>query len=149
MKQAKLRREIQDDKMMHDVFAGMGMSQGITKACSETLTVQQKVKLKKRIRLYNDWKACVHEKIQKRIKDAMQQTPIDRLEAKLRRAFQDYISTSNTKDAAIFRDVIIEADYNPMKYAGQNIRVPTGDIRDPVKLDILKPLREAALVLLL
>eukprot|EP00892_Ulva_mutabilis_P012117 jgi/Ulvmu1/9278/UM050_0027.1 len=145
-KQAKLRRELAEDEMMQDVFAGMTRSTGITLACSETIAVQQKVKLKKRTRLYKDWKACVHEKIQKRIGDAMLKTSIEQLEAKLRRAFQDYLSTSNTKDAAIFRDVIIEADYNPMKYAEQNIRVKTGDIQDPVKLDILKPLREAALM---
>lgn len=133
--------------MLQDVFAGMTRDKGITKDCCDTIAMQHKVKLKKRTRLYGDWKACVHDKIQKRIRDAMRDTPIEQLEARLRRAFQDYLTTSNAKDAAIFRDVIIEADYNPMKYAGKNIRIKTGDIKDPIKLDILKPAREALLVL--
>lgn len=149
MKEAKQRQELADDQMLQDVFAGMASNNGITKDCSETVAMQRKVKLKKQIRLYRDWKSSVHDTIQKRIRDAMQNNPIEQLEARLRQAFHDYISTSNAKNAAVFRDVIIEADYNPMKYADMNIRVNTSDIRDPVKLDILKPLREKALVLLL
>lgn len=141
-----MRKDEADDQMLQDVYAGIARTSGITKDCSDIVSTQQKVKLNKRMRLYGEWKSSVHDKIHERIRDAMCQTTIEKLEAKLRRAFQDYLSTSNSKGAAIFRDVIIEADYNPMKYSEKNIRIKTGDIRDPVKLDILKPLREAALV---
>jgi hypothetical protein len=46
----------------------------------------------------------------------------------------------------VFRDVIIEADYNPLKYASQGIKVRTDDIRDPCMLDEWKAKREASLV---
>jgi hypothetical protein len=60
-------------------------------------------------------------------------------------AAQDYITTANKK-SGVFRDVIVEADYNPMQYAAQNIRVPTHDVSDPVKVDSNKAQHEAALV---
>lgn len=58
---------------------------------------------------------------------------------------QDYITTANKK-LAVFRDVIVEAEYNPVQYAAQNIRVSTRDVSDPVKVDSNKAEREAALV---
>ncbi len=37
----------------------------------------------------------------------------------------DYLNTTNNK-IAVFRDVIIEADYNPLAANEASIRVPTG-----------------------
>ena len=37
----------------------------------------------------------------------------------------DYLNTTNNK-IAVFRDVIIEADYNPLAANQASIRVPTG-----------------------
>lgn len=59
---------------------------------------------------------------------------------------QDYLNTSNLKSAAVFRDVIIEADYNPLKYASQSLKIRTDDIKDPCQLDQWKARQEAALV---
>ena len=50
------------------------------------------------------------------------------------------------KKSGVFRDVIVEADYNPMRCARENIRVPTHDVNDPVKVDANKIAREASLV---
>ena len=58
---------------------------------------------------------------------------------------QAYIDAVNKKHV-VFRDVIIEADYNPMACARGNIRVATGDITDPVKLDAEKAAHEASMV---
>jgi hypothetical protein len=44
---------------------------------------------------------------------------------------------TNTK-LGVFRDVIIESDYDPLAPLAYSIRVPTGDILDPLKRDLLK-----------
>lgn len=56
-----------------------------------------------------------------------------------------YLHTTNTK-LGVFRDVIIEADYNPLLVHKHTIQIPTSDIVDPVKKDMLKPQLERTLM---
>ena len=58
---------------------------------------------------------------------------------------QEYIEAANKK-SGVFREVIIEADYNPMRCARENIRIPTHDISDPLKVTANQVAREASLV---
>lgn len=58
---------------------------------------------------------------------------------------QAYVDALNTK-LAVFRDVIIEGDYDPLKCAQGCIRVATGDLKDPLAVAAQKAAAEAAAV---
>lgn len=60
---------------------------------------------------------------QERLHQALAQTPIQELEASLQEASQAYVNATNTK--RIFRDVVIEDDYNPLAPLDRSIRIPT------------------------
>jgi hypothetical protein len=57
----------------------------------------------------------------------------------------EYLHATNTK-LGVFRDVVDLSDYNPMAAHAHSIVIRTGDIRDPVKRDVLKTQREKALM---
>ena len=64
---------------------------------------------------------------------------------RLNEQYSAYLHATNTK-VAVFRDVIIEDDYNPLGANKASIRVPTGDIEDPVKRDLIKTIKEKQLM---
>ena len=58
---------------------------------------------------------------------------------------QAYVDALNHK-LAVFRDVIIEGDYDPLKCAQGTIEVATGDVKDPLDIAAHKAACEAAAV---
>lgn len=143
------RRHRQEDlevEMLQNVFSSFLGEDGVIKDAQETLNVADQVLRRRREKLHADWSQNVHGKIQKRIHDVLRNMSVEDIEKKLRTGLQDYLNTSNIKKAAVFRDVIIEADYNPLKYATRNIKFRTDDIKDPCQLDEWKAKREASLV---
>ena len=52
--------------------------------------------------------------------------------ARRRREFQKFLDTTNAK-GAIFRDIIIESEYDPLEPNRNCIKVDTTGLRDPVK----------------
>lgn len=143
---SKQKQDELETQMLHNVFAGLVGADGVIKDAEETLAVAEQVLRRRREKLHADWAENVHGKIHQRIHDALAHMSVDDIEKKLRKALQDYLTTSNAKSAAVFRDVIIEADYNPLKYASQSIKFRTDDIKDPCQLDEWKAKREASLV---
>jgi hypothetical protein len=59
------------------------------------------------------------------------------IEARLATAASAYLHATNTK-LGVFRDVIIESDYDPLAPLRHTITFPTADIVDPLKKDLLK-----------
>lgn len=141
----KLRSEAKSKALFDEVFAGLDYTSGITGAIQDMLALAATTKANKREQLYNEWKAQVYDKLTDRIQDAVAARSVSEIENRLQHNYQDYLTTTNNK-LAVFRDVIIEADYNPLQYQSQNVRYRTDDIRDPIERDVEKPLREAAAV---
>lgn len=139
------RAEAKSKLMFEEVFAGLDYDSGVTGSIQEMLTLAEGTKAAKRSQLYDEWRAQVYDKLTDRIQDAVAARSVAEIEARLQHNYQDYLTTTNNK-LAVFQDVIIEADYNPLQYREQNIKYRTSDIQDPVKRDIEKPLREAATV---
>jgi len=74
----------------------------------------------------------------------MSQRSVSDLEASLQAASQAYVQATNTK--RLFRDVIIEDDYNPLAPLSSSIRIPTSDLADPLLHDLLKTQAEKSLL---
>lgn len=65
--------------------------------------------------------------MQDRIQGSMSKRSIHETEAHLKAASDSYINATNTK-LGVFRDVIIESDYNPLAPLAHTIHINTGDL---------------------
>ena len=65
-----------------------------------------------------------------------------------RHAQDDYLRATKKKEAGIFRDIIIEDEYDPLEHASKNIKYHSREVslKDPLKLELTKHELEAAMV---
>eukprot|EP00798_Chlamydomonas_sp_ICE-L_P023151 gene23151-30356_t len=103
------------------------------------------MKNRKKLDLHEEWTTEVFDKMQDRLQPRVNARTAKDVEQRLKGHMDLYVHTVNTK-IGVFRDVIDEADYNPLAVQDEVIKIPTGDIRDPVKRDVLKPYYEAQMV---
>jgi len=61
---------------------------------------------------------------------------IEELEERKRRDFNAFLEASNTR--ALFRDIVIPTEYDPMAAHKRTIKYSVGTLADPVKQDMLR-----------
>ena len=135
------KRDNAFNEMYQRVAAGMEMKDGITKEVDDALVEREASKEKKKRELYGTWKEEVYDKIHNQIDAAVNGLSSKDVEAKLIRAEQAFLRASN-KFGGVFRDIVIESDYDPLSYAEEVIKINTGRIRDPVKRDVQRQQEE-------
>ncbi|EFJ48794.1 hypothetical protein VOLCADRAFT_90643 [Volvox carteri f. nagariensis] len=123
--------------LLRDVLSGMAAPEGPVKEAEAALAHATKVRGKKKESLHQEWETKVFDTLQGRLQSALDERDPAAIESRLKTQYDQYLHTTNTK-VGVFRDVIIEQDYNPLTAAKAAIRIPTGDIRDPLKRDVLK-----------
>eukprot|EP00741_Cyanophora_paradoxa_P010603 tig00020537_g10247.t1 len=94
--------------------------------------------------LYDEWSRKVFDPVQTAIQRRIDETDYQELMTRKNGLFQEYLDTVRAKGGRIFRDVIIESDYDPLKVRKQTIKV-RGPKEDPVKKDLEKLMRERTL----
>ncbi|KAG2454761.1 hypothetical protein HYH02_000596 [Chlamydomonas schloesseri] len=131
------RRDVVLGSLLGDVIGGLTDPNSPLAEVEAALSHADKVRRKKKESLHNEWSTQVFDTIQGRLQAAVDARDPAAIESRLKSQYDQYLHTTNTK-VAVFRDVIIEQDYNPLAAGEATIRVPTGDIRDPLKRDVLK-----------
>ncbi|KAG2495250.1 hypothetical protein HYH03_006523 [Edaphochlamys debaryana] len=140
VRKAEAEARQRDDKLqslLGDVLSGLQDPNSPLLEADEALAHAEKVRRKKKESLYDEWNTKVFDTIQGRLQQAVDSRDPRQIESRLKEQYDQYLHTTNTK-VGVFRDVIIEEDYNPLTAAAHTIRVPTGDIKDPVKRDLTK-----------
>ncbi|KAK9829174.1 hypothetical protein WJX72_004311 [[Myrmecia] bisecta] len=145
MEREAKQREAEFQAMFEQLTRGRHAQDGIVGEMTELLASTQTAKDKKRQALYEEWNTKVFEKIQSRIAAELDARSTEDIENRLYEQYAQYLNTVNAKDG-VFRDTIIESDYNPLESRRWAIRVPTGDIQDPLKRDLEKTMREKQLI---
>ncbi|CAM9913112.1 unnamed protein product, partial [Choristocarpus tenellus] len=84
----------------------------------------------KKLNQYEDWEKNVHRVIQEQIDEAVAAMDSRDINERRRGDMQKFLTTTNTK-AAIFRDIIIESEYDPLEPNRQAIKVHVGVLRNP------------------
>ncbi|GIL77206.1 hypothetical protein Vretimale_3116 [Volvox reticuliferus] len=123
--------------LLTDVLSGMEAPDGPVAEAEAALAHATKIRDKKKESLHQEWHSKVFDTIQGRLQSALDERDPSAIEARLKTQYDQYLHTTNTK-VGVFRDVIIEQDYNPLTAGQAAIRIPIGDIRDPLKRDVLK-----------
>ncbi|KAL6759315.1 hypothetical protein V8C86DRAFT_2577846 [Haematococcus lacustris] len=131
-----------------DVLQGLDAGNSTHHVMGDTqysLEHKRKVVAQKQASLHQEWESQVFDTIQSRLQSAVDSRSPGAISRRLRGQAAEYLHATNTK-LGVFRDVIIEEDYNPQAAHNHTIQIPTGDLRDPLKRDVLKPQHEAQLM---
>ncbi|KAJ1401295.1 hypothetical protein B484DRAFT_338977 [Ochromonadaceae sp. CCMP2298] len=96
-------------------------------------------------RQFEDWNTTVHGSIQKKISHTINSMDAKALNKKKNEDYEKFLSITNRKPA-IFRDIIIESEYDPLEPNRHCIKAKTGFLKDPVKIDAQKAASEGAML---
>lgn len=97
-------------------------------------------------RQFDDWNKNIHGQIQKRISKSLNNMNSKTLHKLKYDDYNKFLETSNRK-ANIFRDIIIESEYDPLEPNRRAIKVQLDkNIRDPTFLDQEKLKEESAML---
>ena len=102
--------------------------------------MNRRTKLK---RQFDEWNSEVYGAIQDQINARLDNVDASQINARRRREFQKFLDTTNAK-GAIFRDIIIESEYDPLEPNRNCIKVDTNGLRDPVKRVLDKHFEETS-----
>ena len=101
--------------MFGRVIEGIAKEKDIMKDVDETLRVSETARAKKKAALYESWKREVYDKISSQIDDAVNSLDPHDVKRHLQTQYEAFLSASNHK-AGIFRDIVIETDYDPFAH---------------------------------
>lgn len=124
------------------LLANVEKSKAFLSTVEKEMDLAEEAKRNKVRRQFEEWNTQVHGTITQRI--AKQIDAMDR-KALNRRKNDDYeafLQVTNRKPA-IFRDIIIESEYDPLEPNRHALKARTGRLVDPVKLGLQKASREA------
>lgn len=96
-------------------------------------------------RQFEDWNTTVHGSIQKNIAKTINSMDAKTLNKQKNRDYEQFLKITNRKPA-IFRDIIIESEYDPLEPNRRCIKAKTGYLKDPVKIDAQKAAAESSML---
>ena len=96
-------------------------------------------------RQFEEWNLNVHGKIQSNIASQIDEMSSKELNMKKRNDYSQFLNISNRK-SAIFRDIIIESEYDPLEPNRHSIKARTGILKDPTLMLLRKASEEQAML---
>lgn len=133
------RRERRYRYLQSDIAAGHELADEVDKHL-KLEDMNRRTKLK---RQYDDWNSSVYGRIQDQINEQLDSTTVAKINARRRREYQKFLDATNAK-GAIFRDIIIESEYDPLEPNRHCIKVDTFGLRDPLKRALDRHYEETA-----
>lgn len=95
------------------------------------------------------WNEEVYEKIAEQVDHQLRKREASgAYNTRWRHAQDEYLRTLAKKEPGVFRDIILEEEYDPLMTANANIRYKSSRLnrRDPLKAELIKHEREARMV---
>lgn len=115
----------------------------VDKHISRVIAVKRMTDERRRMKLHNEWTENVYEPLQTEISQKIENIDLEELSRRRRDIFEKYLQEGNRKSAGIFRDIIIETEYDPFEYSGPQYRIKYGGtLLDPVKKSIIRRKQE-------
>ena len=111
----------------------------------KSLSLHDEAARNKTRRQFEDWNSAVHAKIQSDISTQLDAKPYKDLNREKNRDYQKFLNITNKK-AAIFRDIIIESEYDPLEPNRRAIKAKPGKMNDPTLHILQKTIDESALL---
>jgi hypothetical protein len=96
-------------------------------------------------RQFEDWNTNVHGKIQMLISKQVDNMQSKQLNAQKCKDYEKFLDITNRKPA-IFRDIIIESEYDPLEPNRRAVKAKTKKLKDPTMIDQQKAESEEAML---
>eukprot|EP00769_Ergobibamus_cyprinoides_P000245 gnl/Ergobibamus_cyprinoides/1239.p1 GENE.gnl/Ergobibamus_cyprinoides/1239~~gnl/Ergobibamus_cyprinoides/1239.p1 ORF type:complete len:329 (+),score=61.90 gnl/Ergobibamus_cyprinoides/1239:130-1116(+) len=103
---------------------------GLVEETKQFLTLQHLSDRRKLERLHADWEEHVFIPLQAQVSSQLEGMSEVELSHRKRTLFEEFLAASNRK-GAIFRDIVIAGDYDPLSWRSETIRVDTQRLDDP------------------
>ena len=111
----------QREKMFEERFIDfVRTNQSLIQEVDGAVRADEAWRVRKRERLFNEWTLRVFQPMQDEINRKLASLSNDELEQKRRYMFQCFLDESNRKTNGLFRDIIIESDYDPIAQCRQS-----------------------------
>jgi len=110
-----------------------------------SLELQNEATRNKVRRQFEEWNNTVHGKIQGNITTQINNMDYKEINKRRNEDYDKFLSVTNRK-AAIFRDIIIESEYDPLEPNRRAVKASVGKIKDPTKVSLQKSEEEASML---
>eukprot|EP00736_Rhodelphis_marinus_P000067 Rmarinus@m.946 len=143
IRKAQEKRERREAKFLEDFKAFLEEKEGFVEDMFEYAYQKDMADKRKQETLFMDWEQKVFNHIQSQVADQLRARSTRSIAHRRQDSYQKFLTTTNEK-AGLFRDIIIESDYDPFEPKRFVIKYKVSDSDDPVKIEIMKNLSEAS-----
>jgi len=96
--------------------------------------------------LYRNWNNDVFNRIQEQVEKEVNRRERDGvIQSRWRKAQEEYIKALEGKEKGLFRDTVIEDEYDPFEFTTQHIKYSSKGLKDPLKFSLLERQEEELL----
>jgi len=147
---ANIQRSIQkkiekEDKHFHTLRDDVDSARHFLRTIDKSMQIHDEANRNKVRRQFDDWNNTVHAKIQGHISSQVNAMDYKDIHSKRNEDFQKYLDITNTK-AAIFRDIIIESEYDPLEPNKRAVKAVTGKLKMPTNISMQKRQEEMSML---
>lgn len=135
-RQQLLEAEQEEDRRVEKALKHMSEENKFLDDVDTFLQNREHAKQIRKQHLFQDWQEKVYGSIQRQIESQISALSVEEISARRRALLEDYIRVSNEKAHGLFRDIIIEAEYDPLIARKHTIGYHINDFCDPVKLEL-------------
>jgi len=142
----QLRREQharREEQRFADMYNELMMEeQDFVSLVKEYCVLDDENRRRKQEALCREWHEKVYDKIQRQIGKQLKNMSSHEIAERRRALYQQFLNAANSKETGLFRDIILENEYDPMIAHEHTLKFDPRTEHDPVKLEINKALRE-------
>lgn len=145
VKERLQRKAAQQEAKFVRGFNKLMEGQKMTREIKTMLDLQAATDARKCRQEHESWSCNVYGKLSEAITGRVNELDYHNINARKRHEFQQYLDAINKK-GAIFRDIIIENEYDPLESNRKDIRVRTAKLEDPTSRVLDKAAEERGMV---
>lgn len=135
-RQRLLEAEQEEDRRVEKALKHMSEENKFLDDVDTFLQNREHAKQIRKQHLFQDWQEKVYGNIQRQIESQLAALSVEEISGRRRALLEDYIRVSNEKAHGLFRDIIIEAEYDPLVARQHAIGYHINDSFDPIKLEL-------------
>jgi len=125
-----------EDRRVERMLKHIEKEQEFVEQLNASLEIRERAKLRRQTQLYREWKEKVYETIQAQIDQQLASIRTEDISMRRRGLMEDYIRVSNQKRYGLYRDIIIESEYDPLVAHKTLLKYTMSNQTDPLKLEV-------------
>ena len=100
------------------------------------LEMRDRATYRRKLELHKEWNDKVYGTVQAQIDQQLARMRTEDISTRRRQLMDEYIKVSNQKPYGLYRDIIIESEYDPLIAHRDMLKYKVSDKNDPLKLEL-------------